>query len=136
MDKVKPKYFTIRELMEEAQKLAEKDPGYQQAKDACFLDYALISTGRDKDSLTDCSFDVVSCVTYGGSEGIYASVALQGKWMDRKIQDILSPGGRCHAMTLKTLKTDKEAYVALGTMANLICFYANQIVRENLDRFD
>lgn len=38
--------------------------------------------------------------------------------------------------TLKTLETSKDAYLAMGELVTLICYYANEYVGAHLDRFD
>ena len=43
---------------------------------------------------------------------------------------------RARVYVLKTLKQDKESYLAVGMLVNLICYYANEFVATHLDRFD
>lgn len=40
------------------------------------------------------------------------------------------------AYTLKTLSDDKDAFRAMGTLVNLISYYAHELMNRNLDRFD
>lgn len=131
------KYFTIQELMEKAVELAKEDPRYEAAAhDAC-LDYAIVSTREcgDKSQLKRCEFDVVSQVVFGSCEGIYASIQFLGTWRPGQENDRFFKG-ITHVYTLKSLETSKEAYLGMGALANLITYYANQIVGDNLDRFD
>lgn len=37
---------------------------------------------------------------------------------------------------LKTLSTDRESYLAIGMLTNLICYYANKVISEHMGHFD
>lgn len=130
----KKQYFTVSQLMEAATRLAKTDLSYQEAEKVCVLDYELVCSGTKNTVLTKCQFDVIGQLAFGGSEGIYAGINLTGFW------DQMSQNEKRNCTlavyTLKTLKTDKDAYLALGHMMNVICYYANEIVSQNLDRFD
>ena len=85
--------------------------------------------------ITLCEFNVLGFTEYGGSEGIYGTICFSGDW---------SPGCRIKsfgsigltAYTLKTLSDDKDAFRAMGTLVNLISYYARELMNRNLDRFD
>lgn len=131
------KYFTIQELMEKAVELAKEDPLYEAAaQDAC-LDYGIVSSREnpEKCQLKLRDFDVVSQVVFGSCEGIYASIQFLGTWRPGQENERFFKG-ITHVYTLKSLETSKEAYLGMGALANLITYYANQIVGDNLDRFD
>ena len=85
------------------------------------------------DKLYRCEFDVVGEVTYGSSEGIYGDIFLYGNWSKERDDPFKS---RARVYVLKTLKQDKESYLAVGMLVNLICYYANEFVATHLDRFD
>lgn len=123
------KYFTVNELVEEAIQMAKEDPLFKEAVERTKLDYYTASCRVAHENVMYCTFSVVSDVTYGSSEGIYGSLQFDGNW---------APGqeGRTHVFSLKTLSTEKEAYLGMGSLVNLISYYANQLIGENLDRFD
>ena len=97
------------------------------------LDYDLLCSTCKYDKLYRCEFDVVGEVTYGSSEGIYGDIFLYGNWSKERDDPFKS---RARVYVLKTLKQDKESYLAVGMLVNLICYYANEFVATHLDRFD
>ena len=127
-------YFTVEQLVNTAVELAKTDPSFQEAEKSVVLDYALVCSATKKTKLTKSLFDVVGELAYGGSEGIYAGINLVGAWDDASYAE--KKNCRIAIATLKTLQTDKDAYLALGHMMNVICYYANEVVRNNLSRFD
>ena len=74
-----------------------------------------------------------AAMTYGSSEGIYGDIFLYGNWSKERDDPFKS---RARVYVLKTLKQDKESYLAVGMLVNLICYYANEFVATHLDRFD
>ena len=114
----------------------EEDPeegGYEEYSKICELDYDLLCSTCKYDKLYRCEFDVVGEVTYGSSEGIYGDIFLYGNWSKERDDPFKS---RARVYVLKTLKQDKESYLAVGMLVNLICYYANEFVATHLDRFD
>lgn len=127
------RYFTIKEVLEPAVELAKTDPRYEEYSKICELDYDLLCSTCKYDKLYRCDFNVVGEVSYGGSEGIYGDIFLYGNWSEDQNSPIRS---RFRVYVLKTLKDDKESYLAIGMLVNLICYYANEFVNTHLDRFD
>lgn len=64
---------------------------------------------------------------------IYGDIFLYGNWSKERDDPFKS---RARVYVLKTLKQDKESYLAVGMLVNLICYYANEFVATHLDRFD
>ena len=60
-------------------------------------------------------------------------IFLHGNWSKERDDPFKS---RARVYVLKTLKQDKESYLAVGMLVNLICYYANEFVATHLDRFD
>lgn len=60
-------------------------------------------------------------------------IFLYGNWSKERDDPFKS---RARVYVLKTLKQDKESYLAVGMLVNLICYYANEFVATHLDRFD
>ena len=58
---------------------------------------------------------------------------IYGNWSKERDDPFKS---RARVYVLKTLKQDKESYLAVGMLVNLICYYANEFVATHLDRFD
>ena len=112
---------------------AKTDPRYEEYSKICELDYDLLCSTCKYDKLYRCEFDVVGEVTYGSSEGIYGDIFLYGNWSKERDDPFKS---RARVYVLKTLKQDKESYLAVGMLVNLICYYANEFVATHLDRFD
>jgi hypothetical protein len=131
----KRNYYTLQELMDETMKLVKDDPEYPKALARCPLDYQSVSSSVKDERITLCEFNVLGFTEYGGSEGIYGTICFSGDW---------SPGCRIKsfgsigltAYTLKTLSDDKDAFRAMGTLVNLISYYAHELMNRNLDRFD
>ena len=133
-DATDKRYFCVKEVLEPAVKLARTDPRFNEAEQTCLLDYELICSSVKYDKLYCCDFDVIGDVVYGSSEGIYGDIYLYGSWnKDAKGNPFRS---RMRVYSLKTLETSKEAYIGMGMLVTLICFYANEFIRTHLDRFD
>lgn len=127
-------YFNVQQVLDAAVQLAMSDPRYEVAVKECALDYQSVSSGIKDDQLKLCEFDVIGYVEYGSSEGIYGNVQFYGHWNPQQRGEPM--GSRMHVYTLKTLRTDKESYLAMGMLVNLICYYANEFVCTHLNRFD
>jgi len=127
-------YFSVKDIFDAAVKLARTDPKFAEAEKNCPLDYELVCSSIRKDKLTRCEFDVVGIVNYGCSEGIYGDLFLYGNWNELTMQKRSNQHQRVYS--LKTLDCSKDAYLAMGTMVTLISYYANEVVRTHLDRFD
>lgn len=125
-------YFIVKEVLEAAVELAKKDPRYEEYSAICELDYDLLCSSCKYDKLYHCDFNVVGEVSYGGSEGIYGDIFLYGNWSEDQSNSFRS---RARVYVLKTLKNDKESYLAIGMLINLICYYANEFINTHLDRF-
>jgi hypothetical protein len=127
------RYFSVKDVFEQAVTRAKTDPRYEEYSKICELDYDLLCSTCKYDKLYRCEFDVVGEVTYGSSEGIYGDIFLYGNWSKERDDPFKS---RARVYVLKTLKQDKESYLAVGMLVNLICYYANEFVATHLDRFD
>ena len=93
-----------------------------------------MSALKDDNLLKRMDFDVIGYVVYGSSEGIYGNLYVFGDWLPDGEQAFF--GSRMSVYTLKTLREDKEAYLAMGAMVTLLSYYANKVVAENMERFD
>ena len=128
------RYLSVSDVMESAVKLARTDPRFAEAEKNCPLDYDLLCSSVKYDKLHCCDFDVIGDVVYGSSEGIYGDIYLYGSWnKDMKDEPFRS---RMRVYSLKTLEASKEAYIGMGMLVTLICYYANEFIRTHLDRFD
>ena len=124
---------SVKDMVEQEVTRAKTDPRYEEYSKICELDYDLLCSTCKYDKLYRCEFDVVGEVTYGSSEGIYGDIFLYGNWSKERDDPFKS---RARVYVLKTLKQDKESYLAVGMLVNLICYYANEFVATHLDRFD
>ncbi len=127
-------YFTVQELMDRTCELAKQDARYPGTERACELDYQQVSALAGGHLLKRMDFDVVGTVVYGSSEGIYGNLYVRGDWLPDGEQAF--HGSQMSVYTLKTLREDKEAYLAMGALVTLLSYYANRVVAENMDRFD
>lgn len=127
------RYCTVKEVLEAAVQLAKEDPRYEEYSRICELDYDILCSTCMHDKLCRCDFDVVGEVSYGGSEGIYGDIFLHGNWSHDQSDPMQR---RACVYVLKTLKDDKDSYLAIGMLVNLICYYAIEFVNAHLDRFD
>lgn len=119
------KYFTNLELAELALERAKDDQQWKALAEM-YLDYAApsIYCKSEPTEVKKMSFDVVGYANFGENEGIYASVIL------RSI-DMMLP-----LHTLKSLSTDRDAYMAMQQMAGILAYFVWEIVNENPNRFD
>ena len=113
-------YFTVKDVFDATVKLAKADPYFEQYNKICVLDYGA-------------EFGVLGDVSYGESEGIYGDIYLYGSWS--KDQNDFRRN-RARVYVLKTLNCDKESYLAIGMLVNLICYYANEFISKHMDHFD
>ena len=74
------RYFSVKDMFEQAVTRAKTDPRYEEYSKICELDYDLLCSTCKYDKLYRCEFDVVGEVTYGSSEGIYVYIFLHGYW--------------------------------------------------------
>ena len=70
------RYFSVKDMFEQAVTRAKTDPRYEEYSKICELDYDLLCSTCKYDKLYRCEFDVVGEVTYGSSEGIYGDIFL------------------------------------------------------------
>ena len=130
----KRKYFTVQEFVDRTLELAKQDKRYPELETACALEYQLVSHGVGKSRLKRMDFDVIGSPEYGSSEGVYGCLSIRGQWLPSEEQSVY--GHQMPIYTLKTLREDKDAYIAMGALATLLCYYANKVVTDNMDRFD
>ena len=128
------KYLRVTEIMEAAAKKAQEDPLFQEAEKECVLDYQKVDFYNGLDELRLCSFNVIGHTEYGTSEGIYGEIEFYGVWLPYH-RSFHSPV-KLSVYTLKSLSESKEAFIRMGTLVNLICYYAIQFINANIDRFD
>lgn len=62
------RYFSVKDMFEQAVTRAKTDPRYEEYSKICELDYDLLCSTCKYDKLYRCEFDVVGEVTYGSSE--------------------------------------------------------------------
>ena len=127
-------YFTVKDLLEAAIKLARNDPQFAEAEKTCPLDYEKLRDAVKYDKLYYCSFDVIGNVVYGTNEGIYGDIFLDGNWSKGSKENPWR--NRICAYSLKTLERSKDAYMGMNTIVALISFYANEFIGTHMDRFD
>ena len=112
-------YFTVKDVFDATVKLAKADPYFEQYNKICVLDYDLILRDCEDGTLYRAEFGVLGDVSYGESEGIYGDIYLYGSWS--KDQNDFRRN-RARVYVLKTLNCDKESYLAIGMLVNLICY--------------
>ena len=95
------RYFSVKDMFEQAVTRAKTDPRYEEYSKICELDYDLLCSTCKYDKLYRCEFDVVGEVTYGSSEGIYGDIFLYGNWSKERDDPFKS---RARVYVLKTLK--------------------------------
>lgn len=122
-------YMNAAELCKIAEDKLKNDPKYEELMKACPLDYHSTNFRADSVTLEECDFDVLGTAVYGSSEGIYGDVTIHGHWNK-------NGPSKEGIYTFKTLGTSKEAFFAMGLLVTMFAYYANETVRENLDRFE
>ncbi len=128
------KYLRVTEIMEAAAKKAQEDPLFQEAEKECVLDYHQVDFLNSLDEVRLCSFNVIGHPEYGGSEGIYGTIQFFGEWVPQHSDNCCR--SRVNVYTLKTLSESKDAFLGMGLMVNMICYYANQFINDHIERFD
>lgn len=89
------------------------------------LDYSLGSTDITK--VKDIEWDAIGRITFGGSEGIYLSIYMEGVVSEAYDKVLLG--------TFKTLETSKEAYKAMSDLNVEFIFALRDFVDENPESF-
>lgn len=135
MDTTKEKvYFSVKNVFEAAVALARTDPSFVEAEKNCPLDYERVCSASREEVLRFSDFEIIGLVTYGTSEGIYGDLYLYGSWNQ---ETRMVSGNSClRVYVLKTLNEGKDAYLSMGSMVNMIAYYANEFVGTHLNRFD
>ena len=116
--------LTVKDIVDQAVSDAKADVEFAKAEHNCPLDYDIYPYDREVEEINTDEFHAVGCVNYGGSEGIYGEVYFMGTWHDQ-LSD-LKYSNTMGVYTLKTLDCNKEAYLGMGMMVNLICYYINE----------
>lgn len=117
------KLLTTKDLWDET--LAMMD----LKKDYPFLDYSLPETKSNSAGLYDIEFDVRGTVVYGGSEGIYTDIYIEGIF--DKEEDC---NRRESVGTFKTLFTDDEAFYKMAHLMAEFQIKATRWIKDNQDR--
>lgn len=92
------------------------------------LDYALAT--RERILLKDCEFDIKMDVHFGGSEGIYLWLYLEGNIGEKD-----KPHGRYELGTFKTLVETKEALQQMALIGANFIYAGREFIEKNLDDF-
>ena len=125
------KYMNCEELFGAALKAARADSSWRSTEETVCPEYLHSCSTSNKEILHLCNFDVISRVRYGSNEGIIGRIYIEGRYHhDHK--GLVT----CDIGLIKTLLRERDAYIALHTLCGLICYYANEYIRHNLDRFD
>lgn len=126
----KRNYPTLQKILDYAVAAAKADPRYADAEKDCIIDYHGVFPSEARTLLvTCCEFDAIAIVEYGTSEGIYGSIHLNGTWSNQ-------PCVSNRVYSLKTLSDDKDAYMGMAVISNLIAYHVREFVGNNLRRFD
>lgn len=80
--------------------------------------------------LSDYSFNVISIVTPGTSEGIYIDAYIDGIFVDGQAKPM-----RRNIGTIKTLREDLEAYQIMGEVAGALTYFTYLYVNSHLNRY-
>jgi|GEM_PF-6475342 len=118
--------YTVKELWSEAMSQVKQDPIWLE--DCGMLDYVL---GEDESTpFTSYEFNNYATTEFGGSEGIYSHIMLDGRFFDYQ------KSSRYRIGVLKTLGCSKEDYLKMARLSTLIAYYIHKIVNENINRFE
>ena len=90
------------------------------------LDYGI--PGRDNLPIKTISWNTVGTVDFGGNEGIYLDICLEG--------DIGDKHDKVHIGTYKTLREDKDAFKAMGDLNAEFVFAVRDFVEKNEEDFN
>lgn len=114
--------WNVRDLTCSALQAMQADPLYQAAIEKCPLEYTAPHSTATKIIAT--SFDVVGNTRYGSNEGIVGYVTMEGRWSSADEASLC-------IVSFKTLYADKDAYINMGLIVTLFCYYANKFVEEH-----
>lgn len=128
------KYFRVKDIMIEAVKMAQEDPTFQVVEKNCPLDYHHLLYLTEEYEVKLSCFNVVGCTEYSSNSGIRGVIQFFGQWLPEHITQYYKQTADVYM--LETLSQSKDAYLRMGVLVNLICYYANQFIREHADRFD
>ena len=97
------------------------------------LDYILPNDGEplftEEDTyLTNYEFDIVPRIAFGGSEGIYLDLYLEGSFDS-------SGKERARIGTFKTLGTDLKTCRLMGELAGILMYHGSAYVNQNIHRY-
>lgn len=127
----KPRRDRKSTLLQRILEAARADGAIAEAE--AILDYILPNDQEparpDEDSyLTDYHFDLVPHLSFGGCEGIYLSLCLEGSFdaSDKRKTEI---------GTFKTLRTDLEACRLMGALGGALMYYGHQYVNQEICRY-
>ena len=116
------KLLTTKDLWDETLATIDLEKDYQ------LLDYSLPSMESSCTSLYDIEFDVRGSVSYGGSEGIYADIYIDGVFGRE------DDSCKANVGTFKTLSTDDEAFYKMAHLMAEFQIKAAKWVRNNQTR--
>ena len=116
--------LSVKDIVDQAVSDAKADAEFANAEKKCPLDYDIYPCSCEVKEINTNSFSAVGYVNYGGSEGIYGEIYFMGTWNDQ-LPDLMRRN-TMGVYTLKTLDCNKEAYLGMGMMVNLICYYINE----------
>lgn len=114
--------MNVRNLTFAALQAMEADPLYQAAIKKCPLECTAPHSTATK--ITSVSFDVIGSTRYGSNEGIIGYAAMEGRWSSADDSSLC-------IVSFKTLYADKDAYINMGLIVTLFCYYANKFVEEH-----
>lgn len=116
------KPYTTHELFNEIDNLL-----HQKGKIPADLEYALFSGGENQEIRTY-FWDVIFHVRFGGSEGIYLDLLLDG--------DVAGNGSTvCRFGTYKTLNSDDESFRNMAILGANFALETNHWMKDKLDDF-
>jgi len=130
---MKRKTLTVKDIVDQAVRDAKADPAFAEAEKNCPLDYDIYPYNREVEEINTDEFYAVGCVTFGASEGIYGEVYFMGTLHDQ-LSD-LKYRNTMGVYTLKTLDCNKEAYLGMGMMVNLICYFINERIGQVFSQY-
>ncbi len=128
------KRITTEQYLELLFKIAKEEGrlGYSfefEGKDIS-LDYFSSSNYERKPAvISNYEYDLIAYPEFGGSEGIYASIYLQGYFYEGQ-----SEWGREHVGTVKSLDTDKDTMEAMGCICGNLAFHSSRIANGMIGR--
>ena len=140
----KIKRDTTKDLFHAVLNLVRKNGHYDKAE--AIMDYVLPHefdqfSSKEYIELSNYEFDFEASPQFGGSEGIYVSCYLHGKYTENELKEYNHSTGtletetRRNIGTFKTLKTDIHSMKIMGELCGALVYYASQYVNSNLDRY-